>query len=98
MLRFMKQRTAASRRKKLADRLRKLLGKSHAAIPQGRQINPEDIDLSIFNRIQWLRFKPRVEQHKTELLILKQNILMVMVMYRLGSGCVKNHLCDHHES
>ncbi|KAK4540626.1 hypothetical protein LTR36_009057 [Oleoguttula mirabilis] len=71
---------------KLAQRLWKLLGKSRATFPQGRRIEADDVDLSVFSRAQWPRFKPRVEQHKTELLILKQDILMVMVMYRLHPG------------
>lgn len=72
--------------RKLAERLWKLVGKSHVEVPPDGSLSADDIDLSIFSKAMWPRFKPRVEQHKRELVVLNQNILIAMVDYRLNAG------------
>ncbi|KAI7228021.1 hypothetical protein KC330_g8116 [Hortaea werneckii] len=70
---------------KLATRLWKQLRKSHADIPKGRLIGPEDIEVSVFSRARWPVYKPRLDQHKQELMVLKQNIMMVFAMARMNT-------------
>ncbi|KAI7090596.1 hypothetical protein KC356_g1383 [Hortaea werneckii] len=70
---------------KLATRLWKQLGKSHADIPKGRLIGSEDIEVSVFSRARWPVYKPRLDQHKQELMVLKQNIMMVFAMARMNN-------------
>ncbi|KAI6888594.1 hypothetical protein KC360_g822 [Hortaea werneckii] len=70
---------------KLATRLWKQLGKSDADIPKGRLIGSEDIEVSVFSRARWPIYKPRLDQHKQELMVLKQNIMMVFAMARMNN-------------
>ncbi|GAB1740129.1 hypothetical protein NU219Hw_g5046t1 [Hortaea werneckii] len=70
---------------KLATRLWKQLRKSHADIPKGRLIGPEDIEVSVFSRARWPVYKPRLDQHKQELMVLQQNIMMVFAMARMNT-------------
>lgn len=74
---------------KLANRLWKQLGKSHAEIPKGRLIGPDDINVSVFSRARWPVYKTRLDQHKQELMVLKQNIMMVFAMARMNTEYVE---------
>ncbi|TKA78234.1 hypothetical protein B0A55_04790, partial [Friedmanniomyces simplex] len=72
--------------RQLADRLWKLVKKSNATFPADGSLSADQLDISIFGKAKWPRFKPRVEQHKHELVVLNTNILICMVGYRLESG------------
>ncbi|KAK3109939.1 hypothetical protein LTR53_016288 [Teratosphaeriaceae sp. CCFEE 6253] len=70
----------------LAGRLWKLVKKSNATLPADGSLSADDLDISIFNKAKWPVFKPRVEQHKHELVVLNTNILICMVGYRMNPG------------
>ncbi|KAK0278272.1 hypothetical protein LTR54_014666 [Friedmanniomyces endolithicus] len=72
--------------RQLADRLWKLVKKSNAVFPADGSLSAEHLEISIFSKAKWPSVKPRVEQHKHELVVLNTNILICMVGYRLGSG------------
>ncbi|KAK0851287.1 hypothetical protein LTR03_004074 [Friedmanniomyces endolithicus] len=72
--------------RQLADRLWKLVKKSNAVFPADGSLSAEHLEISIFSKAKWPSVKPRVEQHKHELVVLNTNILICMVGYRLESG------------
>ncbi|KAK4894741.1 hypothetical protein LTR27_007129 [Elasticomyces elasticus] len=72
--------------RQLADRLWKLVRKSNATFPPDGALSADQLDITIFSRALWPRFKPRVDQHKHELVVLNTNILICMVGYRLQIG------------
>ncbi|KAK0254909.1 hypothetical protein LTS09_010022 [Friedmanniomyces endolithicus] len=72
--------------RQLADRLWKLVKKSNAVFPVDGSLSAEHLEISIFSKAKWPSVKPRVEQHKHELVVLNTNILICMVGYRLESG------------
>ena len=73
---------------KLSARLWKQLGKSHAEVPKGRLLGSDDVNVSVFSRARWPIYKPRLEQLKSELMVLKQNIMMVFAMAQMNNECV----------
>ncbi|KAK5712511.1 hypothetical protein LTR17_017958 [Elasticomyces elasticus] len=72
--------------RQLADRLWNLVRKSNATFPPDGALSADQLDITIFSRALWPRFKPRVDQHKHELVVLNTNILICMVGYRLQIG------------
>ncbi|KAK5717169.1 hypothetical protein LTR15_009058 [Elasticomyces elasticus] len=72
--------------RQLADRLWKLIKKSNATFPPDGKLSADQLNITIFSKALWPRFKPRVDQHKHELVVLNTNILICMVGYRLQIG------------
>ncbi|KAK5679344.1 hypothetical protein LTS10_008159 [Elasticomyces elasticus] len=72
--------------RQLADRLWKLVKKSNATFPPDGKLSADQLNITIFSKALWPRFKPRVDQHKHELVVLNTNILICMVGYRLQIG------------
>ncbi|KAK4913314.1 hypothetical protein LTR49_018387 [Elasticomyces elasticus] len=72
--------------RQLADRLWKLVKKSNATFPPDGELSADQLNITIFSKALWPRFKPRVDQHKHELVVLNTNIMICMVGYRLQIG------------
>ncbi|KAK3066951.1 hypothetical protein LTR53_016468 [Teratosphaeriaceae sp. CCFEE 6253] len=81
---LLEARSCKIKATQLADRLWKLVKKSNAVLPADGSLSADDLDISIFNKAKWPVFKPRVEQHKHELVVLNTNILICMVGYRMN--------------
>jgi hypothetical protein len=64
----------------------KLLKKGGTDISATRTVERQDIDISLFRRGGWLRFKSRVEVVKNELERTKIDILLVRDLYKAKSG------------
>lgn len=65
----------------LGEELWQMLGKSNVSRPAGRDVERQDIDLSLFDQALWPRFKPRVEEAERKFLLLKLDITISIVSY-----------------
>ena len=65
-----------------------LLRKSGTGLPEKGTIEREDIDISLFRRVGWLRFKPRAEVVKHELERTRIDILLARDLYKVKARYV----------
>ena len=66
---------------RLGEDLWQLLRKSNVGRPKGRDVQRDDLNLSLFDRAIWLRFKPRIEEAEKKFLLLKLDIAIAIVSY-----------------
>ena len=70
---------------KVVEKLVKLSGKSGADTPKTGTVERKDLDISLFKKVSWPRFKPRVEVVKHELERTRIDILLARDYYNVKS-------------
>lgn len=70
---------------KSIEKIVKLLKKTGTEIPENGTIERKDIDISLFRRVGWLRFKPQVTVVKQELERTRIDILLARDLYNVKS-------------
>lgn len=71
---------------KVVNKLVGLLKKSNAALPENGTIGRQDVNLSLFSRLQWPRFKPKLDVAKREVERTRIDILFVKSLYNAKLG------------
>ena len=73
---------------RVISKLLKLLTKSKSSVAGTGAVSHKDIDISLFNRVLWPRFKPKVEVAKRELERTRIDILLARDLYKAKTGRV----------